>query len=132
VRKLGIDDPSANPEAQTKEYSLEKLFEKQCKPCEGGIDTLPRERLILYLEQLPGWQISFDQKSIARKFKFSGFLRTISFINAVAWIANLQGHHPDFSAGYDYCQVNFTTHAIDGLSENDFICAARVNALVKS
>ena len=132
MRKPEIDNPSANPDAQTKEYGLEKLFEKQCKPCEGGVDPLPHHRVNRYLEQLPGWHISIDQKSIGRKFEFKGFFRTISFINALAWITNQQGHHPDFSAGYDYCQVNFTTHAIGGLSENDFICAARVNVLVES
>ncbi len=111
---------------------MEKLVEKHCKPCKGGAEALPRNRANRYLEQVPGWQISSDHKSIGRKFEFKGFYRTVSFINALAWIANQQGHHPDFSAGYNYCQVNFTTHAIGGLSENDFICASRVNALVKT
>ena len=111
---------------------MEKLLEKRCKPCEGGVDPLSRDRVNRYLEQVPGWQLSADQKSIARKFEFKGFFRTMSFINALAWIANQQDHHPDFSAGYNYCKVNFTTHAIDGLSENDFICASRVNALVET
>ena len=69
---------------------------------------------------------------ILRKFKFDNFLRTCSFINAMAWIAEQQGHHPDFSAGYNYCEVRYTTHAINGLSENDFICGARINELLES
>jgi 4a-hydroxytetrahydrobiopterin dehydratase len=91
---------------------------------------MPSERAHLLLNQLPEWVISEDGKSITRSLQFKGFFRTMSFINAMAWMANQQGHHPDFSAGYNYCNVTFTTHAIGGLSENDFICAARVNALI--
>ncbi len=114
------------------ELVLNELLEKQCKPCEGGLTPLPPDRVAQYLEQTPGWEASSDGKSISRKFEFKGFLRTMAFINALAWIANQQGHHPDFSAGYNYCKVLFTTHAIGGLSENDFICASRVNALTES
>lgn len=117
---------------QTKEQGLNKLSEQRCKPCEGGTTPLPRERVSRYLEQVPGWQVSEDGLSIRRRFEFRGFYRTMSFINALAWVANQQGHHPDFSAGYGYCEVSFTTHAINGLSENDFICASRINALSES
>jgi 4a-hydroxytetrahydrobiopterin dehydratase len=110
---------------------LKRLLEQQCEPCEGGLSPLSAARAARYLEQVPGWQLSENCKSIKRSFKFKGFFRTMSFINALAWIANQQGHHPDFSAGYNYCEVLFTTHAIDGLSENDFICASRVNALME-
>ncbi len=108
------------------------LRTKNCKPCEGGIDRLGPDRTVNLLKQVPGWMLSDDSKSIHREFRFKGFFKTVSFINALAWIANQQGHHPDFSAGYNYCEVTFTTHAIEGLSENDFICASRVNALVES
>ncbi len=111
---------------------MSKLLEKHCKPCEGGTNPLLLKRVTQYLEQVPGWQSSADGKSISKKFEFRGFFHTMSFINALAWIANQQGHHPDFSAGYNYCDVVFTTHAIDGLTENDFICASRVNALLES
>ena len=70
------------------------------------------ERVSGFLKQVPGWQLGTEGKSINRKFEFKGFFRTMSFINALAWIANQQGHHPDFSAGYNYCDVLFTTHAI--------------------
>lgn len=108
------------------------LRTKNCKPCEGGIDRLSPDRTAKLLKQVPGWMLSDDSKSICREFRFKGFFKTVSFINALAWIANQQGHHPDFSAGYNYCEVTFTTHAIGGLSENDFICASRVNALLES
>lgn len=76
-----------------------------------------------------GWKISDDQSSIQKDFEFGGFYRTMSFVNAVAWIANSQGHHPDMEVGYRHCLVRYTTHAIGGLSVNDFICAARIDAL---
>ena len=106
------------------------LTERHCVPCEGGVEPMSRERAETLLAQVPGWALGDDGKMISRKFEFKGFFRTMSFINAMAWVVNQQGHHPDFSAGYNYCNVGFTTHAIDGLSDNDFICAARVNALL--
>ena len=106
------------------------LTDKLCVPCEGGIDAINRETVEQMLSDLPGWELSEDGKMISRRFEFKGFFRTMSFINAMAWVVNNENHHPDFSAGYNFCLVGFTTHAIDGLSENDFICAAKVNALV--
>ncbi|MGD9021782.1 MAG: 4a-hydroxytetrahydrobiopterin dehydratase [Lysobacterales bacterium] len=107
------------------------LTQKHCLPCEGGVDAIGREDAERMLADVPGWTLSDDGKMISRRFEFKGFLSTMSFINAMAWMVNREDHHPDFSAGYNYCDVGFTTHAIDGLSENDFICAAKVNALVE-
>lgn len=106
------------------------LEQRKCVPCEGGMAPLSAERVATLLAQVPGWSLSADGKKIARRFEFKGFYKTMAFINAMAWIANQQGHHPDFEAGYNFCLVHFTTHAIDGLSENDFICAAKLNALL--
>ncbi len=106
------------------------LTEKKCTPCEGGTDPLKRDRVDTLLAQVAGWQLSENGKAIHRRFEFKGFYKTMAFINAMAWIANKEAHHPDFEAGYNYCLVTFTTHAIDGLSENDFICAAKVNELL--
>jgi 4a-hydroxytetrahydrobiopterin dehydratase len=108
-----------------------KLTEKHCVPCEGGVEAIDRNTAENMLADLPGWELSDDGKMISRRFEFPGFFRTVAFINAMAWVVNNENHHPDFSAGYNYCQMGFTTHAIDGLSENDFICAARVSALVE-
>ena len=107
------------------------LTDRHCVPCEGGSDPIGREQAQTLLADLPGWELSDDGKMISRDFQFRGFFRTMSFINAMAWVVNEQGHHPDFTAGYNYCEVGFTTHAIDGLSENDFICAAKVDAIFK-
>jgi len=95
------------------------------------MDPLSRDRVDSFLDQVAGWQLTEDGSAISRDFLFKGFLNTVSFINAIAWVAERQGHHPDFSAGYNYCHVTYTTHAIRGLSENDFICAHQINALVE-
>ena len=108
------------------------LTDRHCKPCEGGIDAMSREQAETLVKQVEGWELSDDGKKISRRFEFKGFYKTMAFINALAWIANAENHHPDFSAGYGHCDVTFTTHAIDGLSENDFICAAKVNELFAS
>jgi len=106
------------------------LDNRQCIPCEGGIPALSRDEAEQLLTQLSeGWQLDSDTKQISKDFMFKGFYRTMAFVNAMAWIANSENHHPDFEVGYNHCLVRFTTHAIDGLSENDFICAAKVDAL---
>ena len=107
------------------------LTSRHCVPCEGGVPAIGQTEAESILADLEGWSLSEDGKMISRRFEFKGFFRTMSFINAMAWVVNNEGHHPDFSAGYNYCEVGFTTHAIDGLSENDFICAARLNTLLE-
>ena len=78
------------------------------------------------------WQLALDAASIQREFRFKDFFRTMSFVNAVAHVANIEDHHPDLEVGYNYCRVRFTTHAIGGLSENDLICAAKIDQLPTS
>ena len=80
------------------------------------------------LATLAGWELL--DNAIARRFEFKNFYQTISFVNAVAWIANSEDHHPDLEVSYKACRIRYTTHAVEGLSENDFICAARINALL--
>ncbi|NCO19972.1 MAG: 4a-hydroxytetrahydrobiopterin dehydratase [Gammaproteobacteria bacterium] len=108
----------------------DQLEQRKCIPCEGGMAPLARDRIDTLLAQVAGWSLNNDGKRIERRFEFKGFYKTMAFINAMAWVANQEGHHPDFEAGYNFCLVHFTTHAIDGLSENDFICAAKLNALL--
>lgn len=106
------------------------LTERHCAPCEGGVAPLTREEALSLMAQLdPAWELSGDGSSIARAWRFRDFYRTMSFVNAVAHIANREDHHPDIEAGYNYCRLRYTTHAIGGLSENDFICAARIDQL---
>jgi 4a-hydroxytetrahydrobiopterin dehydratase len=108
------------------------LVNKQCVPCHGGIAALtPAEaqkmlgRLLASKEG--GWQLIEDSKALKREFKFPDFYRTMSFVNAVAHIANVQDHHPDIECGWGYCRIRYQTHAIGGLHENDFICAAKID-----
>jgi 4a-hydroxytetrahydrobiopterin dehydratase len=106
------------------------LAAKNCVPCEGGMPPLtPAEAAALRSHLHADWQVTADSKSLKRAYKFKDFHRTMSFVNAVAYIANLEDHHPDLEVGYDYCRITFATHSIGGLSENDFICAAKVDRL---
>ena len=109
---------------------MNHLADKQCQPCKGNTPPLSVTQQKAYLGLCPGWNISKDNKQIERCVQFKGFYSTMSFVNAVAWIANQQGHHPTMQVSYQACQIVFTTHAIDGLTENDFICAAKVNQLL--
>ena len=112
--------------------NLPDLHNRQCQPCEGGVPPLEPEAVQELLKALHAeWSVSEDAKWIRREFAFSGFNRTMGFVNALAWIANTEGHHPDLEVGYSKCVVNYTTHAIDGLSENDFICAAKIDRLIE-
>jgi 4a-hydroxytetrahydrobiopterin dehydratase len=102
----------------------------KCKPCEGGVAPMTPARAKLLRKQLHrDWRIAPDSKSLTRSLKFKDFYRTMSFVNALAHIANTEDHHPDLAVGYDHCQVTFATHSIGGLSINDFICAAKLDLL---
>jgi 4a-hydroxytetrahydrobiopterin dehydratase len=106
------------------------LAERRCKPCEGGMPPLTATEAERLLGQLsPEWALSGNARAISRKFAFRDFYRTMSFVNALAHIANVEDHHPDLAVGYNYCHVTFTTHAVKGLSENDFVCAAKVDLI---
>lgn len=109
---------------------VNELTTKRCQPCEGGMEPLEPIVAQALVGQVTDWAISADGRTITRRFEFKGFYKTMAFVNAMAWIANQENHHPDFSCGYNYVVVNFTTHAIGGLSENDFICAAKLDALL--
>jgi 4a-hydroxytetrahydrobiopterin dehydratase len=106
------------------------LRDRKCQPCPPGTPPLdPAEATELLAALAPGWRIAEDGRSLRRAFSFGDFYETMAFVNAVAWIANAEDHHPDLEVGYDYCRMTFATHSIGGLSENDFICAAKVDAL---
>ena len=104
------------------------LADKHCRPCEGGVEPLQPEQAAELMRALhAGWSLSDDGKTIERRFSFPAYSRTIAFANAVAWIAIVEGHHPVLTVSYGDCVVSYTTHAIDGLSDNDFICAAKID-----
>ncbi|ANB03869.1 4a-hydroxytetrahydrobiopterin dehydratase [Ectothiorhodospira sp. BSL-9] len=109
----------------------ESLSQKQCVPCEGGVAPLDEKAAKGMMEKLASdWQLSDDAGKLSRTVRFRNYHETMAFVNAVAWIAHQQDHHPDMAVSYNQCQVDFSTHAIGGLSENDFICAAKVDQLL--
>ena len=112
---------------------MSELSQKKCVPCEGGTKALDRATSEKLIKQLgPQWQLSADGKQILGTFEFKNYFRTTAFVNAIAWIAHNEDHHPDITFGYKTAAVTYWTHAINGLSENDFICAAKVDALLKT
>ena len=103
------------------------LTTRKCKPCEGGVDPLKPDEAERLLKQVPGWAL--EAGVIVKNYTFKNHYETMAFVNAVAWISHREDHHPDMHVGYNACGVAYSTHAINGLSENDFICAAKVDAL---
>lgn len=103
------------------------LTKGRCKPCEGGVPPLNEAEVTDMMRQVPGWTRSGN--AIARTYRFSNYHETMAFVNATAWISHREDHHPDLAVGYNQCTVTYITHAIGGLSENDFICAAKIDAL---
>ena len=111
----------------------EDLAGRSCKPCEGGMPPLTREQSEQLLRALHAdWSISDEGLSIVRRFDFQAYDRTLGFANSVACIAIIEDHHPVLTIAYNRCEVSYTTHAIDGLSDNDFICAAKIDRLAEA
>lgn len=104
------------------------LAKGKCKPCEGGVPPLSDEQTVKLLGELKDWRI--ETGKLCRDFKFADHYVTMTFVNAIAWVSHQQGHHPDLSVGYNTCRVEYITHAIQGLSESDFICAAKIDAML--
>lgn len=111
---------------------MDSLLNQKCVPCEGGVDPLVRaDAEALLSHHVPDWEISNDDKSISKKFEFKNFEDALSFINKVGEIAESEGHHPDIHlTDYKFVTINLSTHAIDGLSQNDFILAVKINNVV--
>lgn len=111
---------------------MSDLSQKKCEACEGIGQALSAEQIIELLPQISSaWQVSEDNIYLKKSFHFKNFYETMAFVNAIAWVANKENHHPDLEVGYNYCHVTFTTHALSGLSHNDFICAAKVDKLIE-
>ncbi|MBD1168473.1 4a-hydroxytetrahydrobiopterin dehydratase [Pelagibacterales bacterium SAG-MED06] len=112
---------------------MSDLLNKKCVPCEGGVLPFDISEIHNYQKKVDGWDISKDEKNIFflnKKFNFKNFLDSQNFINKVGEISENEGHHPDISFGWGYAEIKITTHAIEGLSENDFILAAKIDQLI--
>lgn len=108
--------------------NLCNLTNKRCMPCEGGVPALDPTTVEQLLATLSGWEVVGNE--IAKTYRFTNYYETMAFVNATAWLSHQENHHPDLEVGYRECKVRYSTHAIGGLSENDFICAAKVDALL--
>ena len=109
---------------------MSNLKDKKCVPCEGGVIPFDISEIHKYQKKVDGWNILKDNKQnffLNKRFSFNNFLESQKFINKVGEISEDEGHHPDISFGWGYAEIKITTHAIEGLSENDFILAAKID-----
>lgn len=106
------------------------LTQQHCKACEGGVAPLTRAEAEHLLKKVPDWELNNEATEIQRTLAFKNYYHTMAFVNALAYISHAENHHPDLVVSYNRCVIRYSTHAIGGLSENDFICAAKTNALV--
>lgn len=109
---------------------MNELVKKRCKPCEGGVAPYSAAQAADMLKELKGWIL--EDGRLVKLYPFRNYFETMAFVNALAWISHREDHHPDLKVGYNQCRVEYSTHAIGGLSENDFICAAKADALFGS
>ena len=105
------------------------LVNQKCVPCEGGTKPLTKEETKPYLDNVKGWQLKDDDKKIDKKFKFKDLKDALYFVNKIGEIAESEGHHPDINFGWGRVEIELSTHAIGGLSVNDFIVAAKIDHL---
>ena len=106
---------------------MNDLAQQHCRPLEGQ-PPMSNEQIEQHLAQAPGWLLAGD--AIERRYSFGNFHHTMAFVNALAWVAHAEDHHPDLHVSYSSCVVRFNTHSVGGISINDFICAAKLDALL--
>lgn len=103
---------------------------EHCAVLGSSQPPLPADEAKALLAEVAGWTVSEDGRAIQREFRFNNYYETMAFVNAIAWVAHLEDHHPDLFVSYNRCEVRLTSHSVGGLSRNDFICAAKFSALV--
>ena len=109
----------------------EELVQKKCAPCEGGVEACPLDRAKAQIEAIPLWRLSSEGKSISRTVRLKNFVEALGLVNRLGELAEVDAHHPDLHlTGYRFLRIDLTTHAIDGLSENDFILAAKFDRCI--
>ena len=112
---------------------MNELKNKKCTPCEGGILPFDISEIHKYQKKVDGWEIVQNDKKVyllEKKFEFKNFIESQKFVNEVGRVSEDEGHHPDIMFGWGYAKINITTHAIEGLSENDFILAAKIDKII--
>ena len=113
---------------QTKSV-VSDLAQRRCKPIPSGTPALKANEISEFIGALHGWE-NRGGEAIAKKFNFTNYYETMAFVNAAAWVSHQEDHHPDMEVSYNRCVVKYSTHSVGGLSENDFICAAKLDALM--
>jgi len=108
---------------------MTELAKRKCKPCDGSVAPYTASEAKDLLKSLKGWIV--EDGKLVKVYPFTNYYQTMAFVNALAWISHREDHHPDLMVGYNKCRVEYSTHAIGGLSENDFICAAKCDALLE-
>ena len=112
---------------------MNDLLNKKCLPCEGGAIPFDISEIHKYQKKVDGWEIAQNDNKVyllEKKFEFKNFLESQKFVNEVGKVSEEEGHHPDIMFGWGYAKINITTHAIEGLSENDFILAAKIDKII--
>ena len=125
----------STPFARSKNKKMNDLLDKKCVPCEGGVTAMNFEEIHKYQKKVDGWSLIKNQEEIfflEKEFKFKNFKESQNFINQVGDISESDGHHPDILFGWGYAKIKITTHAIHGLSENDFILAAKIDKIINA
>lgn len=110
---------------------LEQLSRQHCRPMRGAEHRLDAAAVAENLSALPGWELVEDGAAISKTFRFPDYYRTLAFVNALAFVAHREDHHPDLGVHYDRCVVRYSTHDVGGLSSNDFICATKAECLLR-
>src|ERR1700710_2096885 len=108
--------------------AMSELAQKSCKACEGAVKALSDTQIHTLLGDIAGWERAGGE--ISKTFKFKNYYETLAFVNATAWISHREDRHPDLEVGYNKVRVRYSTHSVGGLSENDFICAAKIETLM--
>ena len=111
---------------------MSDLVNKKCVPCEGGVSAFDINEIHKYQKKVDGWEVKKNENEkyfLEKEFKFKDFINSQKFINKVGTVSEKENHHPDISFGWGYAKIIITTHAIEGLSENDFILAAKIDQI---
>jgi 4a-hydroxytetrahydrobiopterin dehydratase len=111
---------------------MSELTQKTCTPCRGGVPPIAGDEARSYLEDMPGWELLEQGKRIERTYKFKNFKAALDFVDRVGALAEEEQHHPDITFGWGYATISLYTHKIQGLHENDFIMAAKINQLTEN
>ena len=135
VERLVANEKVEGSTPFARSMKMNDLLDKKCKPCEGGVAAFNLQEIHKYQKKVDGWNVKSNEKKIfflEKNFRFKNFLESQKFVNKVGEISEQERHHPDILFGWGYVKISITTHAIEGLSENDFILAAKIDRIINA